>query len=39
MTKPYQISKQLVWKAYQQVKTNGGAGGVTVNRYRHLKQS
>jgi len=28
MTKPYQISKQLVWKAYQQVKANGGAAGV-----------
>ena len=28
MTKPYQISKQHVWKAYQQVKANGGAAGV-----------
>ena len=28
MTKPYQISKQLVLTAYQQVKANGGAAGV-----------
>ena len=28
MTKPYQISKHLVWEAYQQVKSNGGAAGV-----------
>jgi RNA-directed DNA polymerase len=26
--KPYGISKQLVWEAYQSVKTNGGAAGV-----------
>jgi RNA-directed DNA polymerase len=28
MTKPYQISKQLVWDAYRKVKINGGAAGV-----------
>ena len=28
MTKPYQISKQLVWEAYQRVKANKGAAGV-----------
>ena len=28
MTKPYQISKHLVWKAYQRVKANRGAAGV-----------
>ena len=28
MTKPYQISKQHLWKAYQQVKANGGAAVV-----------
>ena len=28
MTKPYQISKELVLKAYQKVKSNGGAAGV-----------
>ena len=28
MTKPYQISKHLVWEAYQQVKSNGDAAGV-----------
>ena len=28
MTKPYQISKELVWEAYKQVKAKGGAGGV-----------
>lgn len=26
--KPFTISKQLVWQAYQQVKSNQGAGGV-----------
>jgi len=28
MTKPYQISKQLVWNAYQTVRKNGGAAGI-----------
>ena len=28
MTKPYQISKHLVWEAYQRVKANKGADGV-----------
>ena len=28
MTKPYQISKHLVWEAYQRVKANKGAAGV-----------
>ena len=28
MTKPYEISKTLVWESYQTVKTNGGAAGV-----------
>ena len=28
MTKPYQISKHLVWEAYQKVKANKGAAGV-----------
>lgn len=28
MTKPYSISKSLVWKAYQCVKANGGSAGV-----------
>lgn len=28
MTKPFAISKVLVWEAYQQVKTNGGAAGI-----------
>jgi len=28
MTKPYQISKHLVWDAYQIVKANKGAAGV-----------
>src|ERR1700752_1134633 len=27
-TKPFSISKQAVWKAYQQVKANHGAAGV-----------
>ena len=27
-TKPYEISKQAVWKAYQTVKANQGAAGV-----------
>jgi len=27
-TKPYVISKQLVWEAYQRVKANQGAAGV-----------
>ena len=26
--KPYEISKQLVWEAYQRVKANKGAAGV-----------
>jgi RNA-directed DNA polymerase len=28
MTKPFNISKTVVWKAYQKVKANGGAAGV-----------
>jgi RNA-directed DNA polymerase len=28
MTKPFNISKIIVWKAYQKVKANGGAAGV-----------
>lgn len=28
MRRPYAISKQLVWKAFQQVKANGGSSGV-----------
>ena len=28
MTKPYHISKTLVWESYQTVKANGGAAGV-----------
>jgi RNA-directed DNA polymerase len=28
MTKSYEISRQLVWKAYQQVKANKGAAGI-----------
>ncbi len=28
MTKPYEISRHLVWKAYQQVKANKGAAGI-----------
>lgn len=28
MTKPYDISKTLVWESYQTVKANGGAAGV-----------
>ena len=26
--KPFDIPKQLVWKAYKEVKANGGAAGV-----------
>ena len=28
MTKPFNISKNIVWEAYQKVKTNGGSSGV-----------
>jgi RNA-directed DNA polymerase len=28
MTKPFEIPKQLVWKAFQRVKANGGSAGV-----------
>lgn len=28
MTKPFEISKKLVWNAFQQVKANGGGAGV-----------
>jgi len=28
MTKPFNISKTIVWKAYQKMKANGGAAGV-----------
>lgn len=28
MTKPFDIPKALIWKAYQCVKANGGAAGV-----------
>lgn len=28
MTKAFEISKQLIWEAYQRVKSNGGAAGV-----------
>ena len=28
MTKSFEIPKQLVWKAFQQVKANGGSAGV-----------
>jgi retron-type reverse transcriptase len=28
MTKPFNISKNIVWEAYQKVKANGGAAGV-----------
>lgn len=28
MTKSFEISKRLVWNAFQRVKTNGGAAGV-----------
>jgi len=28
MTKPFKISKKLVWEAYQRVKANGGSAGV-----------
>ena len=28
MTKPYEISRHLVWKAYQQVKANKGVAGI-----------
>src|SRR5262249_10856214 len=28
MTKPFEISKALVWKAFQRVKANGGSSGV-----------
>jgi RNA-directed DNA polymerase len=27
-TKPYAISKRIVWKAYKEVKANHGAAGV-----------
>ena len=28
MTKPFNISKNIVWEAYQKVKANGGGAGV-----------
>jgi RNA-directed DNA polymerase len=28
MTKPFNISKIIVWEAYQKVKANGGSAGV-----------
>ena len=28
MTKPFEISKVLVWEAFQRVKENGGGAGV-----------
>ena len=28
MTKPFAISKALVWEAFQRVKANGGSAGV-----------
>jgi len=28
MKKPYEISRKLVWKAYQQLKANRGAAGI-----------
>ena len=28
MTKPFEIPKMLVWKAFQRVKANGGSAGV-----------
>lgn len=28
MTKPFDISKALVWKAFQRVKSNGGSAGI-----------
>src|SRR5271157_1840809 len=28
LNKPFEIQKQLVWKAFQQVKANGGSAGV-----------
>lgn len=28
MTKPFDISKRLVWEAFQRVKANGGSAGV-----------
>jgi len=28
MTKPFEIPKALVWKAFQRVKSNGGGAGI-----------
>lgn len=28
MTKPFEIPKALVWKAFQRVKANGGSAGI-----------
>ena len=38
MTKPYEISRHLVWKAYQQVKANKGAAGIDSETIQSFEQ-
>lgn len=37
MTKPFEISKQLVWEAFQRVKANGGSPGVDEERIEEFE--
>jgi RNA-directed DNA polymerase len=37
MTKPFEIPKQLVWKAFQRVKANGGSPGVDDERIEEFE--
>jgi RNA-directed DNA polymerase len=37
MTKPFEIQKQLVWKAFQRVKANGGSPGVDEERIEEFE--
>ena len=38
-TKPYKISKHIVWKAYQKVKANKGAAGVDGQTMEHFEKN
>ena len=37
-SKPFAISKQVVWEAYQRVKANGGAAGVDEQSIREFER-
>ena len=38
-TRPYKISKHIVWEAYQKVKANKGAAGVDGQTMEHFEKN